>query len=78
MNQRLTPENFMAMYDQWYMDHEGAIPPVQLLDYVENGDQFGRRMSTRLLAKLCRTSATTFNHWRPIIKEVIKQERELK
>lgn len=62
-------EGFKAHYERWLSNHPDAIPYKQLIHYIRDGDEFGRRVPIDLLAEKCKTSKGTMLKWLQIIKE---------
>jgi len=56
-------------YDKWRETHPKAVPWEKLVHYIEDGDEFGRKVPVELLAELADTTKNTMLKWLPIYYE---------
>jgi hypothetical protein len=56
-------------YKQWRTSHPDAITYSKLVNYLDNGDEFGRRVPIEILADLCKTSKNTMLKWMIVYEE---------
>ncbi len=67
-------KTFKVYYTEiWLPQHPGSLPYQQLVNYVMQGGEYGRKMSAELLASLCGTSRNTMGKWIAIIRDENKQ-----
>jgi hypothetical protein len=63
-------EGFEKHYRDWAESHPDAIPYEKLIQLLDNGDEFGRKVPLEVLAKLCKTSKNTMFKWVQVHREV--------
>lgn len=61
-------KGFKKHYNEWRTGHTTAIPYEKLMHYINNGDEFGRKVPVEVLAELCCTSKNTMLKWLSIIE----------
>lgn len=56
-------------YAEWLVTHPDAISWEQFKGYLDNVDEFGRRVPATALAIKCKTTETTMLKWIAVYKE---------